>query len=184
MRFYRILTLVFLLIIGNQAFTQDNKNILGQVVDVSNSEPLVGANVFWEGRATSGTITDLEGNFQIEGIDLPAKLIISHLGFEKSVREIHPKDLGKPVRFFLKPEALSLQEVLIQERKPDEQIRSLEMGKSSVPIETIKNIPALFGEVDLLRSLQLLPGVQTAGEGTTGLFVRGGSADQNLVQLD
>ncbi len=58
------------------------------------------------------------------------------------------------------------------------------MGKASVPIETIKNIPALFGEVDLFRSLQLLPGVQTAGEGTTGLFVRGGSADQNLVQFD
>ena len=58
------------------------------------------------------------------------------------------------------------------------------MGRSTLPIATIKNIPALFGEVDLLRSLQLLPGIQTAGEGTTGLFVRGGSADQNLIQID
>ncbi len=153
-------------------------------MDASNSEPLIGANVFWEGQVSSGTITDLNGNFQLPVIALPAKLVISFLGFEKSVREIQPKDLEKSMKFFLKPEELSLQEVLIQERRPDEQIRSLEMGKSSVPIETIKNIPALFGEVDLLRSLQLLPGVQTAGEGTTGLFVRGGSADQNLVQLD
>lgn len=97
---------------------------------------------------------------------------------------IQEKDLEKPLRFFLDPEDLSLEEIIIQERRPDEQVRNLEMGKASVPMETIKNIPALFGEVDLLRSLQLLPGVQTAGEGTTGLFVRGSSADQNLVQLD
>jgi hypothetical protein len=79
---------------------------------------------------------------------------------------------------------LSLEEVLIRDQNHDQNVQGLDMGKSIVAIETIKNIPALFGEVDLLRSLQLLPGVQTAGEGTTGLFVRGGSADQNLIQID
>jgi hypothetical protein len=60
----------------------------------------------------------------------------------------------------------------------------MDIGKTYLPVATIKNIPALFGEIDVLRTLQLLPGVQNAGEGTTGLFVRGGAADQNLIQLD
>src|SRR5690606_2091139 len=122
--------------------------------------------------------------FQIKIKTLPARLVVSFIGFETSIRMINEKDLEKSQRFFLKADELSLDEVIIQERRPDEQVRNLETGKVTVPIATIKNIPALFGEVDLLRSLQLLPGVQTAGEGTTGLFVRGGSADQNLVQLD
>ncbi|WP_332910928.1 carboxypeptidase-like regulatory domain-containing protein [Algoriphagus boritolerans] len=153
-------------------------------MDVSNSEPLIGANVYWEGKSTSGVVTNLEGKFELELIPLPARLVISYVGFERSVRVINQKDAEKPIRFYLKQEEMSLDEIIIQERKPDEQLKNMEMGKASIPIETIKNIPALFGEVDLFRSLQLLPGVQTAGEGTTGLFVRGGSADQNLVQLD
>lgn len=167
-----------------QAHSQELKFIFGEVLDVSNSTPLIGANVYWEGNSSSGVVTDLDGKFQLPSLTFPGKLVISYVGYERSVRSINQKDAEKPIRFFLKPEAMSLDEIIIQERRPDEQLKNMEMGKASVPIETIKNIPALFGEVDLFRSLQLLPGVQTAGEGTTGLFVRGGSADQNLVQLD
>lgn len=184
MSLFRVLTLFFLLSLGFQAFSQDQKFIYGEVLDVSNSEPLIGANVYWEGKTSSGVVTDLNGKFELPTDAFPGRLVISYIGFERSVRSISQKDAEKPIRFFLKPEAMSLDEIIIQERRPDEQLKNLEMGKASVPIETIKNIPALFGEVDLFRSLQLLPGIQTAGEGTTGLFVRGGSADQNLVQLD
>ncbi|MBC6365342.1 TonB-dependent receptor [Algoriphagus sp. AK58] len=184
MPFLRVLTLLVSFSFGIQAFSQSGKIVQGQVLDAVNSEPLIGASVYWEGQISKGSITDIEGKFQIESTVLPSKLIISYVGYERSERIINPKEADKPLKFFLKPEELSLQEVIIQERRPDEQVKNLEIGKASVPIETIKNIPALFGEVDLLRSLQLLPGVQTAGEGTTGLFVRGGSADQNLVQLD
>jgi hypothetical protein len=183
MLLFRILTVFLLAGTGFQSFSQ-TQNLKGQVLAVGNSEPLIGANVYWEGNTTTGVITDLDGNFELAVGTLPGKLVISYVGYERSVRVINVKDVEKPIRFFLKPEEMSLEEVIIQERRPDEQIKNLEMGKSTVPIETIKNIPALFGEVDLLRSLQLLPGVKSAGEGTTGLFVRGGSADQNLVQLD
>ena len=184
MSFLRITLLFFCWGILEIVQAQDLGAIKGQVLDVVNSQPLIGANVYWEGKTSSGVVTNLDGNFEISAEILPAKLVISYVGYEKSIRLISPKDVEKPLRFFLKPEELSLEEIIIQERRPDEQIKNLDMGKASVPIETIKNIPALFGEVDLFRSLQLLPGVQTAGEGTTGLFVRGGSADQNLVQLD
>ncbi|MBN7810526.1 TonB-dependent receptor [Algoriphagus sp. H41] len=184
MPLFRVLTLFFLLNFGYRAFSQDQESITGEVLDVTNSEPLVGANVYWEGKSSSGVVSDLDGRFSLKITELPYRLVISYVGYEQSVRIISAKDAEKPIRFFLKPEEMSLDEIIIQERRPDEQVKNMEMGKATVPIETIKNIPALFGEVDLLRSLQLLPGVKSAGEGTTGIFVRGGSADQNLVQLD
>jgi hypothetical protein len=184
MSFFRFLLLLFGIGISSSGIAQAFLEVRGQVLDVTNSQPMVGANIYWEGNVTGGVVTDLDGNFKLVARSLPAKLVISYVGFEKSLRTISEKDVEKFLKFFLKPEELSLQEIIIQERRPDAQIKNLEMGKASIPMETIKNIPALFGEVDLLRSLQLLPGVQTAGEGTTGLFVRGGSADQNLVQLD
>lgn len=163
---------------------QNNSILIGEVLDASNSEPLIGASVYWEEDVSSGVVTDLNGKFRLKSRELPSRLVVSYVGYEQSIRTISKIEEGKDVRFFLKPSELSLDEIIIQERRPDEQVRNLETGKSRIPIETIKNIPALFGEVDLLRSLQLLPGIQTAGEGTTGLFVRGGSADQNLVQVD
>lgn len=163
---------------------QETSLFTAQVFDVTDTSPLPGASVYWEGDLSSGVVADMNGSFQIKIKTLPARLVVSFIGFETSTRMITAKDLDKSPRFFLKPVDMSLDEIIIQERRPDEQVRNMETGKVTVPIATIKNIPALFGEVDLLRSLQLLPGVQTAGEGTTGLFVRGGSADQNLVQLD
>ena len=156
----------------------------GQVMNAGNLQPLVGANVYWEGKEQQGTLTDLDGNFSIPATALPAKIILSYLGYEKSIRTIQVRDLEKVQRFYLKAEDFSLEEVLIQEKRGDEQVKNLELGKSTLSMETLQSLPALFGEVDLLRSLQLLPGVKSAGEGTTGLFVRGGSADQNLVQVD
>ena len=180
-----IFLFLFLLISPfSRLIAQESNVFTAQVLDVTNTSPLPGASVYWEGDISSGVVSDLKGNFQIKIKSLPARLVVSFVGFETSSRVITVKDLEKSQRFFLKPDEMSLDEIIIQERRPDEQVRNMETGKATIPIATIKNIPALFGEVDLLRSLQLLPGVQTAGEGTTGLFVRGGSADQNLVQLD
>ncbi|MEB2785896.1 TonB-dependent receptor [Algoriphagus persicinus] len=163
---------------------QETNVFTAEVLDVSNSSPLEGASVYWENEVSSGVVSGVNGFFQIKINSLPTRIVVSFIGFKTSTRVITVKDLEKSQRFFLKPEEMSLDEIIIRERRPDEQVRNMETGKATIPIATIKNIPALFGEVDLLRSLQLLPGVQTAGEGTTGLFVRGGSADQNLVQLD
>lgn len=167
-----------------ESIAQDNKILEGLVLGYSNNGSIPGANVYWENDPSTGVTTDADGKFKIQIYSLPAKLIISFVGFEQVARVIQEKDLTKAIKFFLRVKDIDLQEVTVSSTSPDENVRSLDMGKSVIPIETIKNIPALFGEVDLLRSLQLLPGVQTAGEGTTGLFVRGGSADQNLLQID
>ncbi|RAI85007.1 TonB-dependent receptor [Algoriphagus yeomjeoni] len=180
----KFIFLSFFTLLFCSASAQETSYFSADVVDVTNTTPLPGASVYWENDVSSGVVSDINGVFRIKTKSLPARLIVSFIGYETSSRVITSKDLEKTQRFFLKPEEMSLDEIIIQERRPDEQVRNMETGKATIPIATIKNIPALFGEVDLLRSLQLLPGVQTAGEGTTGLFVRGGSADQNLVQLD
>lgn len=174
----------FCFFLAFSAISQEKSLLQGLVLDANTSEPLVGANVFWEGQASSGTITDTEGRFSLPVSKIPTQLLVSYLGYERSTRLIQGRDLDKLQRFYLKPEDFSLEEVLIQERRGDEQVKNLELGKSTLSMETLQSLPALFGEVDLLRSLQLLPGVKSAGEGTAGLFVRGGSADQNLVQVD
>ena len=184
MSFHRPLLFLLLFIIASSAFSQEKLVLRGQVMDAGNLQVLVGVNVYWEGKEQQGTPTDLDGNFYIPATTLPAKIILSYLGYEKSIRIIQVRDLEKVQRFYLKAEDFSLEEVLIQEKRGDEQVKNLELGKSTLSMETLQSLPALFGEVDLLRSLQLLPGVKSAGEGTTGLFVRGGSADQNLVQVD
>ena len=184
MSFFKFLPFFILISIGFQVFSQENKSVQGQILDAANLQPLVGASVYWEGQSQQGTISDLDGNFTLPVPVLPSKITVSYLGYEKSVRTIQVRDLEKVQRFYLKAEDFSLEEILIQERKGDEQVKNMEMGKSTLSIEALQSLPALFGEVDLLRSLQLLPGVKSAGEGTAGLFVRGGSADQNLVQVD
>ncbi|MBS9523178.1 TonB-dependent receptor [Litoribacter alkaliphilus] len=167
---------------GHPSFAQQRDEVEGVVYDTDSGEPLPGANIYWAGRPQSGVVSDENGRFRLQKITLPAELVVSFIGFQEIRRQIQEND--KPTKIYLRPEEFSLSEVVVSERRPDENVKSVDMGKSVVPIATIKNIPALFGEVDILRSLQMLPGIQTAGEGTTGLFVRGGSADQNLVQLD
>ena len=181
---FLILSISFGIVPLIETLAQDKRVLDGIVLDFAMNQPIPGANVYWEEDLVNGVTTDSNGEFQIQVNALPAKLVISFVGFEVVVRVIQDKDILKPLNFFLRLEDMDLEEVTVSSTRPDENVRSLDMGKSVIPIQAIKNIPALFGEVDLLRSLQLLPGVQTAGEGTTGLFVRGGSADQNLLQID
>lgn len=180
----KVIMSLLLCVFSVQTFAQENESLKGIVLDVNTAAPLVGASIYWEGDVKTGVTSSLNGSFLIQVENLPARLMISSMGYQPVIRTIHSKDIGKELKFYMDPEEMSLDEIVIQERKADEQVRSLETGKATIPIAVIKNLPALFGEVDLLRSLQLLPGVQTAGEGTTGLFVRGGSADQNLMLLD
>lgn len=81
-------------------------------------------------------------------------------------------------------DAITTDEVVIQGQAEDHNVQSVDIGKMEMKIETIKALPALFGEVDVLKSVQLLPGIQSGGEGNTGFYVRGGGSDQNLILLD
>ena len=109
-------------------------------------------------------------------------LVYSYLGF--NTQEISfTLDRNKELNVEL-TSGVTFKEVVITAEDKDKNVEGTQMGTISLPVESIKTLPALMGEVDVLKALQLLPGVLSAGEGNSGFYVRGGGPDQNLILLD
>lgn len=180
-------TLILALVLAIcQLYGQDKQDrfvISGYVQDASNGESLIGANVFIEGEELIGTTTNIYGFYSISIPTGTYKLVSSYIGYIDFTDSV---TLSQDVRLniSMKPNAMALEEVVITSSRKDENVEGTEMGTVELSIERIKSIPALFGEVDILKAIQLLPGVQAAGEGNSGMYIRGGGVDQNLVLLD
>ena len=91
---------------------------------------------------------------------------------------------NRTLNILVSPSSTNLNSVTVTGRKRESNIKSAQMGKIDLSINAIKSLPPFFGEVDILKALQLLPGVRNAGEGNSGFYVRGGGPDQNLIMLD
>ena len=157
--------------------------ISGYLTDLDNGEPLLSASVLDLGSG-SGAIANTYGFYSLTlpaGID-SATLRFSYIGYQNQERTVA---LGEDVTInvALSP-SVDLQVIEVSSDRGERIEQQTQMSRTEVPVAQIKRIPALLGEVDVLKTLQLLPGVQSGGEGTTGLYVRGGSPDQNLVLLD
>lgn len=155
--------------------------ISGYIQDLTSGEKLLAANVY-EAKNGTGSTSNTYGFFSIT---LPADsvdLTFSYIGYQATtVRFLLNKDTNLVIN--LDP-SLSLETVEVTAERFEKIEESSQMSRMEVPVEQIKKLPALLGEVDVLKTLQLLPGVQSGGEGQSGLYVRGGSPDQNLVLLD
>lgn len=152
----------------------------GFVSDADTGEKLIGATVF-DLETQSGTITNEYGFFALRLPMGTVKLRMSYLGYNAHETIL---DLQSDTRLDvpLKPNQLTLGEVVVT---ASEQLENQNSGSTLSPdLAAIRKMPALAGEVDILRSLQLLPGISTGSEGSSGLFVRGGSPDQNLIIAD
>ncbi len=164
------------------ALGQSKYTISGNLKDISDGEGLIGATVTVE-ELSQGTSTNVYGFYSIT---LPAgqyKLIYSYIGYQPKTLNIDLTE-NQTINVELSEADVQLQELVVSGDRPEDHVQDVKMSRDELKIEKVKTLPALFGEVDILKTIQLLPGVQSAGEGTTGLFVRGGSADQNLVLLD
>ena len=164
------------------AFSQRNVTLSGYVSDLDSDESLIGVSVLLP-ELNTGTITNEYGFFSLT---LPAGVYtvqIRYLGFETLTREL---SLNEDVNenFELTPQAEVLDEVIVEENIELLNVRNPQMSVNKLAINTIKKIPAVLGEVDVIKSITLLPGVTNAGEGASGFNVRGGAADQNLILLD
>ena len=164
------------------AFSQRNVTLSGYVSDLESDESLIGVSVLLP-ELNTGTITNEYGFFSLT---LPAGMYtvqIRYLGFETLTREL---SLNEDVNenFELTPQAEVLDEVIVEENIELLNVRNPQMSVNKLAINTIKKIPAVLGEVDVIKSITLLPGVTNAGEGASGFNVRGGAADQNLILLD
>ncbi|NNC84093.1 MAG: TonB-dependent receptor [Flavobacteriales bacterium] len=177
----RIAWIVHILLCLPLAFLAQNHTISGYVVDELSGETLIGANVFVE-QGLKGTTTNTYGFFSITLPQGEYDLVVSYLGF-RDFRENLVLDQNISLNIEMKNNAITTKEVVIEaERKRN--IESSQMSVAKLEVKQAKELPAVFGEVDVLKTIQLLPGVSAIGEGNAGIYVRGGGPDQNLILLD
>jgi hypothetical protein len=155
--------------------------VSGTVYDADNGETLIGASV--TAPTGAGTITNEYGFYSIS---LPRQdsvvLEFSYVGFQSLRRTVY---LTKNTRLDVQlGSGIELEEVVVEASGFEEKLKSTEMSVEELNTQEIKNIPLVFGESDILKVIQLKPGTPSGSEGTTGLFVRGGGSDQNLIVLD
>jgi hypothetical protein len=171
----------------NSRFNKDQSattfSVSGYIKDAANGEGLIGVSIYVKETGT-GAVTNSYGFY---AVTLPAgsyNLVISYVGYAKQSRFVELTGGDVRLNLELKQEGEQLQEVVVSTKREDDNVKNIEMSVNQIDVKTLKRIPALLGEVDVIRSIQLLPGVSTVGEGATGFNVRGGSIDQNLVLLD
>ena len=160
------------------AQTSERHTLSGYVTDAASGETLIGATV-WAEAVSQGVASNVYGFYTLT---LPVDVYevrVSYLGYTPQRFEVDLSAKDLKLNLELQP-GLALKEAVVTGEKENRIEEQVQMSKMEIPIEQIKALPAIGGEVDLLKSLQLLPGVQSGGEGTSGLYVRGGSPDQNL----
>lgn len=172
-----VLALLLSSIVQAQKYT-----ISGYVKDASSGESLIGASVFIKELMKGGT-TNNYGFYSITVDKGNYTLVASFMGYQEFSKPI-VLNQNLNLNIDLLPSAITTKEVVITGERPDENINNTDMGTFKMPVEQIKSIPVLFGEVDILKTIQLTPGVKSGGEGNSAFYVRGGGPDQNLVLLD
>ncbi len=182
MKFSKTVFFVLLITIPSLLYSQKKYTISGTVKDASNGELLIGTNVYIK-ETIKGVSTNHYGFYSLSVPSGKMTLVVSFIGYKDFTKSI---DLNKDMRISveLEPKAIIGEEVIVSSTRADNNIQSSEMGKVDVSVEAIKSLPAFMGEADVLKAIQLLPGVQASGEGNTGFYVRGGGPDQNLILLD
>lgn len=163
-------------------FAQQKFTISGFVKDATNGEALIGATVLVK-ELGSGNITNVYGFYSITIPSGEYVIEYSYVGFKTQNQKIELNQ-NQRIDIELGFEDKLLDEVVITAEAADQNVTSAEMSVAKLDISTISKMPAVFGEVDIIKSLQLLPGVSTVGEGASGYNVRGGTVGQNLILLD
>ena len=171
--------LLFLLAFCATAIGQ-TYTISGSVTDSASGETLIGAAVM-DLRSGKGALTNDQGRFSLTLKSDSVRLRVTYVGYQPIFEDLVLKSNQK--RTFQMHSSVELKTVVVTSERVDN-ARSSQMSAISVPIEQLKSVPVLFGEADLVKALQLLPGVQSGSEGNSGFYVRGGGPDENLFLLD
>lgn len=181
MKAKRRVSFPFLILFSHSFLFAQKHTISGYVGDRKTQEKLIGATVY-DMRSKLGTVSNSYGFFSLTLPEDSVQLLISYVGFAAQRKTFFLNE-NKVINIDLLPDnELKTVEIVANQAEGIEE-RS-QMSTINIPMEQIRKIPALLGEVDVLKVLQLLPGVKTGGEGSSGIYVRGGGADQNLILLD
>ena len=171
-----------LTVLANNDHPASLLTISGYVKDAGSGEALPGAAISVK-ETTIGALANQYGFYSLSLKPAKYLLEIRYLGYKVIEKSIE-LDNDITLNIELVPESKQIEEVVITAERPDENVRKPEMSLSKLEMKTIKRIPALMGEVDVLKAIQMLPGVHATAEGTSGFSVRGGGTDQNLILLD
>ncbi len=164
------------------AGTDERVTVSGYIKDAGTGEELIGVPVYVKELKT-GSTSNVYGFYSVSLPPGTYHFQFSYLGYAQKDTLLH-LDKSMTLNLDLHQAQVELKEVVIAAEKENQHVTGIKMSSEKLNMETVKTIPAFMGEVDVLKSIQLLPGVQSGGEGTTGFNVRGGSPDQNLIQLD
>lgn len=176
----KYLILSILIVISIDSFSQQKYTISGFVNDNENGESLIGVNVIVQEKLV-GTTSNTYGFYSLTLPEGSYEISFTYIGFETLKQSVNlNKNISLNVDLISSSTDIGEVTIVAEETVVERTQTSI----VEVPVQLIKNIPALLGEVDVLKAIQLLPGVQSGGEGTSGFYVRGGGPDQNLILLD
>ncbi|MBN2668620.1 MAG: TonB-dependent receptor [Bacteroidales bacterium] len=175
--------LFFMIFFALTDLYSQNFTISGQIKDGETGEDLIGATIIIENESGVGATTNVYGFYSLTLPSGDYSLVYSFIGFKDQKFKIHlDKNIIKNIE--LATNASKIDEVVVSAEKSNKNVVSNQMSVAKLDLKEAEALPVLFGERDIMKTIQLMPGVQTAGEGSSGFYVRGGSADQNLILLD
>ncbi len=179
----KYLLFALFLLAAPPVFSQKKYTISGTVKDDATGEQLIGASVVIKENPKNGTATNSYGFYSITAQEGEYTLSVTYIGYETLVKQVSLHQ-NQTINIGLSSKS-ELKEVVISANKPNnDNVASPQMGEEKLNMSQINNIPVVLGEKDILKTIALLPGVKSAGEGNTGFYVRGGTSDQNLILLD
>ncbi|MCX6337794.1 MAG: TonB-dependent receptor [Bacteroidetes bacterium] len=178
----RYLLVVLLICFNIVTIAQEKYTINGYIKDSLTGETLIGANLSIP-KERKGIVSNQYGFYSITLTNGKYEFLCSFIGYQPKILvvDLHNNQL---IDFNLVANSALINNVTVVAKKRDNNIKTAQMGKFELNVNTAKAIPAFLGEVDILKTLQLLPGIRNAGEGNAGFYVRGGGPDQNLILLD
>lgn len=177
--------LFFFLVLSSTAFTQDKQafTISGTIKDAGTGETLIGANIVLYATNQTGTLTNAYGFFSINANEGTYKMSVSFTGYVTDTSTILI-DKNQHLIIGLQSKAEQLKTVTVSSKRGADNIAKAIMGGDKLNLTEVNKIPVLLGEKDVLKTIQLMPGYKSAGEGNSGFNVRGGGTEQNLILLD
>lgn len=173
-----------LVFVAMSAKSQSTPTINGQIVDEVSNEPIIGAVVYSKDTPSIGTSTDVEGHFTLS---LPAgkhTLVSSCMGYNTLETNVELTTNSQIVSLKMTENTVLLNEVVVTQNSARDRLMNPQIGVERIEIKEMAKVPALFGERDIIKSIQLLPGVKSDGDGSSGFQVRGGTSSQNNILLD
>ncbi len=179
-----VIMFLFLLYLSNSiAFTQAKQTMSGTVKNGETGEALIGAAVVVKELSGVGVVSNAYGFYSLTLSRGTYTILVQYLGF-KTASDTIVLDRDRIENFNLFSQPIKIGEVVVSGERTNANVTSTEVSAKKLEIDEIKSIPVLLGEKDILKTIQLLPGIQSAGEGGTGFYARGGGIDQNLIVLD